>query len=297
MEALPRGTYPMLYSFFDDRGRLRYDAFEHQAEVILANPCAGAAILGLGTEVSKLSDQERIAALTTTAKKLNHRRPLLVTVYGDSTQAQIEFAQRAIDLGAAALILQPPATTLTDDELMAFFATVIESLDYPVGIQNAPEFLGSGRSIGNLSKLSTTYEHFTMAKLECTAVMLQHTAENLTTPLQLFNGKCGLELPDNLRAGASGIIPGFETIDKTAEIFRAFDNGNESQADDLYQTVLPTLCFIRQGIPHFIVYGKLLAAQRLGIDTGGSRNPALEITPFGNACIKRIASTLGKLTT
>jgi len=50
-----------------------------------------------------------------------------------------------------------------------------------------------------------------------------------------------------------------------------------------------------QGIPHFLTYGKMLAAERLGIELGGSREPSLPATDFGAACIRRFSKQLGLL--
>ena len=111
----------------------------------------------------------------------------------------------------------------------------------------------------------------------------------------IFNGRCGLELPDNLRAGASGLIPAIDTVDKTSEIFVEFNSGNEEWADELYAELLPVLCFVMQGIPHFLTYGKILAAERLRIELGGSRETALAATEFGKACVRRFAKRLGSL--
>jgi 4-hydroxy-tetrahydrodipicolinate synthase len=50
-----------------------------------------------------------------------------------------------------------------------------------------------------------------------------------------------------------------------------------------------------QGIPHFLTYGKMLAAERLRIELGGSRETALAATEFGKACVRRFAKRLGPL--
>ena len=128
--------------------------------------------------------------------------------------------------------------------------------------------------------------------MECSAVNLGSVALTLGGSVMLFNGRCGLELPDNLRAGASGLIPGFETVDKTSEIFLEFKHGKEARADELYSELLPVLCFVMQGIPHFLTYGKMLAAERLGIELGGVRKPFLRPTEFGVECIKRFSKKL-----
>ena len=289
------GIYPMLYSFFDDLGGLRFDPFLVQVDAALRSQAAGVAILGLGTEVSKLSFDERIAILGVVAKRLEGRKPLLVTVYGDTVTEQVEFSKRAIQSGASGLTLQPPSQKRDDGSLKHFFSEVIDAVDCPIGIQNAPEFIGFGLSNHSLVSLANDHDNFTIAKLECNAVNLEAIASELGDSVMLFNGRCGLELPDNLRAGAIGLIPAIDTVDKTSEIFAEFQGGNEAKADELYAEVLPVLCFVMQGIPHFLTYGKMLAAERLGIDLGGSREPSLLATEFGKECIKRFAQNLGRL--
>ena len=289
------GIYPMLYAFFDDRGVLRQDPFRRQVDAALGTQAAGVAILGLGTEVSKLTFDERIDVLEVVAKRIDGRKPLLATVYGDTITEQIEFSKQAIQSGTSALMLQPPSQKMDDAKLVDFFSEIISAVDCPVGIQNAPEFLGFGLSNESLIALANDNENFTIAKLECNAVNLETVASDLGDSVMLFNGRCGLELPDNLRAGACGLIPAIDTVDKTSEIFTEFTTGNEELADKLYADLLPVLCFIMQGIPHFLTYGKMLAAARLGIELGGSREPSLLATDFGTACIRRFLKHLGPL--
>ena len=289
------GIYPMLYAFFDDRGVLRQDPFRLQVDVALGTQASGVAILGLGTEVSKLTFDERIDVLEVVAKRIDGRKPLLATVYGDTITEQIEFSKQAIQNGTSALMLQPPSQKMDDAKLVGFFSKIISAVDCPVGIQNAPEFLGFGLSNESLIALANDHENFTIAKLECNAVNLESVASDLGDSVMLFNGRCGLELPDNLRAGACGLIPAIDTVDKTSEIFAEFTSGNEELADKLYADLLPVLCFIMQGIPHFLTYGKMLAAARLGIELGGSREPSLPATDFGTACIRRFLKHLGPL--
>jgi 4-hydroxy-tetrahydrodipicolinate synthase len=285
----------MLYAFFDDRGVLRQDPFRLQVDVALGTQASGVAILGLGTEVSKLTFDERIDVLEVVAKRIDGRKPLLATVYGDTITEQIEFSKQAIQNGTSALMLQPPSQKMDDAKLMGFFSKIISAVDCPVGIQNAPEFLGFGLSNESLIALANDHENFTIAKLECNAVNLESVASDLGDSVMLFNGRCGLELPDNLRAGACGLIPAIDTVDKTSEIFAEFTSGNEELADKLYADLLPVLCFVMQGIPHFLTYGKMLAAARLGIELGGSREHSLPATDFGTACIRRFMKHLGPL--
>ena len=48
-----------------------------------------------------------------------------------------------------------------------------------------------------------------------------------------------------------------------------------------------------QSISHFLTYGKLLTAERLGIELGGVREPRLDVTKFGVECTKRFSEKIG----
>ena len=170
------GIYPMLYAFFDQRGRLRKDPFRVQVDASLSTHAAGVAILGLGTEVSKLTFEERQEVLEVVAKRIDGRKPLLVTIYGDTITEQIEFSKLAIQNGASAVMLQPPSHKMDELTLIDFFSKIIEAVDCPIGVQNAPEFLGFGLSNKNLIQIAKEHENFKIAKLECNAVNLASVA-------------------------------------------------------------------------------------------------------------------------
>tara|TARA_A100001011_G_C13925145_1_gene680836 strand:- start:56 stop:343 length:288 start_codon:yes stop_codon:yes gene_type:complete len=93
--------------------------------------------LGLGTEVSKLKFHERVDVLKIVAKRLNSRKPLLVTVYSDTISEQIKFSKYSIDCSASGLILQLLSQRREEENLVNFFSEIIDSVNCPVGVQNA----------------------------------------------------------------------------------------------------------------------------------------------------------------
>ena len=107
------GIYPMLYTFFDDQGALRRDPFWVQVDATFDAQAAGVAILGLGTEVSKLTYNERTEVLEVVAKRIDGRKALLVIVYGDTITEQIEFSKRATQSVASALFFNCPRSRWT----------------------------------------------------------------------------------------------------------------------------------------------------------------------------------------
>lgn len=292
---IPSGIYPMMYSFFEDNGKLRYPMLDLQIDIALEHQATGIAILGLATEVNMLTKDEQISLVKNAVNRIADRCPLLVTVTGENADEQIYYGKKFMDLGAHALILQPPTMIDNAEHLFEQISHTISQLTSPIGIQHAPEFLGHGLTGKQIIHLAQTYPHFVLTKLESTAVELASIAQNLDDSTQLFNGRCGLELTDNLRGGASGIIPSIELIDRTTRTFSFYQNGQHEEAETIYRSILPMISFMMQGIPHFLTYGKLLASLRMNISPGGTRGKIKPPTEFGFEITKRFADELGML--
>ena len=291
----PAGIYPMLYAFFSGDGSLDRDAMRRQVHACVANGAHGVAVLGLATEVAKLSERERYQLVEWAAEDLAGALPLVVTIFGDSAEKQVEFARYAQRCGAAWVILQPPRLPgATDPELVAFFGQVMDRLDMPVAIQNAPEYIGIGLGEDAISELARRHRNFSVLKGEGPVLQIRRIIERNGDQLAVFNGRAGLELTDNLRAGCSGMIPGMDSFDLQARCFDSMRNGDEVGADALYAVALPAIVFAMQSIDHLICYGKRMAARRLGIERVFDRSPGMLPTSFGNDCACRYADALGR---
>ena len=292
----PAGIYPMLYAFFSADGSLDRDAMRRQVQACVANGAHGVAVLGLATEVAKLSEQERHQLVEWASEDLAGRLPLAVTVFGQTVEQQIAFAGHAKQCGAAWVILQPPRISGAGDaELVPFFGRVMDHLDMTVAVQNAPEYIGIGLSEEGIDELVRRHDNFTLLKGEGPVLQIRNIIERNGERLAVFNGRAGLELTDNLRAGCAGMIPGLDSFDLQARCFDAMTAGDEQTAEALYARALPAIVFAMQSIEHLICYGKRIAAHRLGIDTVYDRSPGLSPRQFGIDCALRYAEEIGSL--
>jgi 4-hydroxy-tetrahydrodipicolinate synthase len=201
----------------------------------------------------------------------------------------------AVRAGATWLILQPPRPPASPGDLIKFFGAVADSVDVPIAIQNAPEFLGLGLPPADLLKLNASHGNVSIVKAESTALTVAGVIAELDGRMKVFNGRAGFELLDNLRAGVDGMIPGTETIDLQVAVERAFRAGDEELAEALYRKLLPAIAFAMQGLNTFLLYGKRIAAERLGIAPSANRIPCDVATPKGIAWAKRFAAELGPL--
>lgn len=286
----------MLYAFFSPEGLLDRNAMRRQVQACVANGAHGVAVLGLATEVAKLTERERHQLVEWVSEDLAGALPLAVTVFGESAKQQIAFARHARQCGAAWVILQPPRIAGAGDaELLPFFSQVMEQLDMTAAIQNAPEYIGVGLSAEGIAELVRRHDNFTVLKGEGPVLQIRSIIERHAERLAVFNGRAGLELTDNLRAGCAGMIPGLDLFDLQARCFDAMSAGDEAAAEALYARALPAMVFAMQSIDHLVCYGKRIAAQRLGVDAVYDRSPGLAPTPFGIDCARRYARRLGPL--
>jgi 4-hydroxy-tetrahydrodipicolinate synthase len=289
------GIVPMQYAFFRSDGALDLEAFRLQVDACLSAGVHGIAVLGLATEVAKLEPDERSALLHVAADACAGRAPLSVTVFGPTPQAQIAFVREAERAGAASVILQPPRIPGIDETaLLRFFGEVIDAAAIPAGIQNAPEYIGIGLSVEGIETLRRNHGNFRVLKGEGSAMLIRRTIEQTRGALAVLNGRAGLELPDNFRAGCAGMIPGAETCDVLARVWRglAGEGRAAAEAEALYRDALPLLTFLMQSMDQILCYGKRLLARRIGLGEVFDRAPAQAPTPFGLACLEHHASRL-----
>jgi 4-hydroxy-tetrahydrodipicolinate synthase len=179
-----------------------------------------------------------------------------------------------------------------------FFAAVMESVELPCAIQNAPEYIGVGLSPESIAALSDRRPNFTLVKAEGPVLSVRSVIQAVGGALAVFNGRGGLELPDNLRAGCAGMIPATDTFDYQVQVFELMRHAagrDERAAEEIYQKILPAIVFTLQSLDMLICYGKRIAALRLGLPEVHDRTPALTPTDFGLDCARRYAEMLGPL--
>ena len=297
MQAKISGTYPMLYAFFGEGGAVLRAPFGRQIDAAIAAGASGVAVLGLGSAVGKLSVPEQRQIVAWVMADLGGRLPLAVTVAGGDIAGALDSARFAALSGASWLILQPPPPPISGAQLITYFGMLADAVDCPVAIQNAPEFLGVGLTAPELAHLHAAHPNICIVKAESSAVAVASLIETLGPGMAVFNGRAGMELTDNYRAGVAGMIPGIDTVDLQVAVERAMRLGDEAGAEALYRRLLPTVAFIMQGVAHFVLYGKIIAALRLGLTPSHQRQPSDTPTPHGLAWARRLAADLGPLAT
>lgn len=287
------GIHAVLYALFNADERLDRVAMRRQVELCLEAGVDGVVVLGLATEVAKLTEAERAALVAWAAEDLAGRAPLGVTVYGNSGVEQLAAVRMAEAAGAAWLILQPPSLGLYPAaELARGYGRLADAARLPVAIQNAPGLMGRGLGVDAIAALAAAHPNLTHLKGEMPVVELSAAIEACGGKLIVLGGQGGLELTDALRAGCGGFVLAPDMVDHAVAIWRHWQAGDPEAAEERYRFILPEIVFAMRGIEHLVAYGKRIFAARTGL-VAFDRAPAQAVTPFGLAAAERYARALG----
>ncbi|WP_454656505.1 dihydrodipicolinate synthase family protein [Bosea beijingensis] len=288
------GIHAILYALFDAGERLDRQAMRRQVEVCLGLGVHGIAALGLATEVSKLTVTERRTVMEWASEDVAGRRPLGFTIFGSSVGEQIEQVRAAEAVKADWVILQPPMVgSFGAAEYIRFFGRVAEATSLPVAIQNAPAYMGRGLSAGDIRDLVAQHPNIALVKGEGPATDIAQLIETTESRLPIMNGRGGLELIENLRAGCVGMILAPDVIDFMVQAYESFKVGDEAAAELAYRDALPAVVFIMQSLESLICYGKRVFGARAGIAIH-DRAPAMRPTAFGETLVQKHVAKLGR---
>ena len=255
----------------------------------------GITVLGLATEVHKLSVPEQKDLVSWVAEDLNGRRPFSITISGNDVQIQRNLIEFALANRADWLILQPPmAGTYSGGTYLDFFLRVADGFEAAFAVQNAPAFLGRSLGTREFDQLVASNPNFSLIKAETSAVELAELVSRCGNHFAVLNGRGGLELTDCLRAGAAGFVLAPDVIDFSKAVFDAWSSDSEERAEAIYRNALPAITFMMQSVEHLICYGKRIYGFRTKT-TIYDRPPALAPTEFGARLSSRWAEVLGPL--
>jgi 2-keto-3-deoxy-L-arabinonate dehydratase len=282
------GVYAVLFALFDAQEALDHGAMKAQIEYCVETGCHGITVLGLATEVLKLTFAERCALVETTARANAGRLPF-------SVGEQVELAACAAAAGADWLILQPPMVgSYGADVYLDFFARVATSTTLPVAVQNAPQYLGRALSGEDLVRLKQRAPNLAAVKAEDAALGLARIIDVAGDSLAVVGGRGGLEMTDALRIGCRGFVLAPDIAPVAARILDLWQADRHVEAEALYAAALPAATFVMQSLEHLITYGKRILGENAGIAIH-DRAPCLPVQPVGLSIARQWSETLSRL--
>ena len=283
MVDVPTGVLPVLATPFDDAGELDLDGLASEIDFVVEQQVDGV-VLGMVSEVLRLSSEERDALVVATCTAVDGRVSVTTSVGAESVHTAVRHARHAERAGADALMAIPPMGTACDDaELHRYYATIIDAVEIPVVVQDASGYLGRPLTIELQARLFSDYGDRALFKPEAQPIgpRLTQLLEATGGAAKVYEGTGGLALVDSYRRGIGGPVAGPPNTWGLVAPGLAQGVGDDERVDEI-QAPLCAIVSVQNSLDSFVAVQKHLLHRQGVIPGTQSRGPVgyrLDPTP------------------
>ncbi len=296
LDTSAKGVYLIAVTPFADDGALDLPSTDRMVDFYLERGATGLTILGILGEATKLTAQESRSFVQRVVERVAGRVPVVVGASSPGFAAMGELADSVMSMGAAGVMVAPASTVRTDDQILAYFAMVCETLGprVPWVLQDHPVSTGVQMSTGVVVQILKNSPTCVMLKHEdapglakLSAIRAATTRGDLRRVSILTGNGGGLFLPEELTRGADGAMTGFAYPEMMVGVCRAHAAGEVERAHDIFDAYLPLARYEQQsGIG--LAVRKHLMVQRGVIASATLRKPGPKLSPADVADIDRL---------
>ena len=138
-----RGSTPALLTTLDRNFAVDPDAMRRSTRRVLDNGSLGVVVLGTTGVFSGIDDDQRETAIRAVVEEVSAQVPVIVGCGEPNVRRTHEQARVAADLGADAILVNPPFYfPMTQDEVVSFFDGLVDASPLPVLLYNIPGLTG-----------------------------------------------------------------------------------------------------------------------------------------------------------
>jgi len=299
MDERAHGVYVISVTPFTDEGSVDWASLESLVEFYLGCGVHGITLLGMMGEAHKLSFDEAVGLVERALGLVAGRVPVVVGVSAGGIAPLRSLALRAMDAGAAAVMVAPAAGLRTDDQIVAYYRQVAAALgpDVPFIYQDYPQSTAVYLSASLFARLAEALPSLVMLKLEdcpgldkLTRIRADAAAAGRRR-VSILAGNGGLYFPQFLRRGADGAMTGFAYPDALVRVYERFSAGDADGAEDLYDRFLPLIAHEQQ--PGFgLALRKEILRRRGAIACAAARQPGPALTGADRAELDHLLARL-----
>lgn len=296
LDATAKGVYLITVTPFTDAGTLDLESTDRMVDFCLETGVTGLTVLGIMGEATKLTAEESRLFVKQVLKRVDGRVPVVVGASAAGFAPMRELTHSVMDLGASGVMVAPPSTLRTDDQIVNYFDMVTETLgqDVPWVLQDHPVSTGVQMSASVILRIIKNSPTCVMLKHEDVPGLAKISAyraasekgESKRISILTGNGG-GLFLPEELLRGADGAMTGFAYPEMMVDVVCAHAAGDIDRAQDLFDAYLPLSRYEQQpGIG--LAVRKHLLAQRGVIASAAIRKPGPKLSAQDIADIDRL---------
>jgi 4-hydroxy-tetrahydrodipicolinate synthase len=296
LDATAKGVYLITVTPFTDAGALDLPSTDRMVDFCLEAGVTGLTVLGIMGEATKLTAEESRTYVKQVLARVAGRVPVVVGASAAGFAPMKELTQSVMDLGASGVMVAPPPTLKTDDQIVSYFDMVSETLgpNVPWVLQDHPVSTGVQMSASVVLRIIKNSPTCVMLKHEDCPGLAKMSAYRAASDkgdakrISILTGNGGgLFLPEELSRGADGAMTGFAYPEMMVDVVRAHAAGDVERAHDLFDAYLPLSRYEQQaGIG--LAVRKHLLAQRGVIASAAIRKPGPKLSAADLADLDRL---------
>ncbi|MEI8401282.1 MAG: dihydrodipicolinate synthase family protein [Alcaligenaceae bacterium] len=293
-----QGVYLITVTPFKDNGELDLPSTDRMVDFCLERGVTGLTILGIMGEATKLTAEESRLFVRQVLARVQGKVPVVVGASAPGFAPMGELTKSVMDMGAAGVMVAPPPTVRTDDQISSYFEMVNETLgsDVPWVLQDHPVSTTVQMSTAVILKILKNSPRCVMLKHEdwpglakLSAICAAMQKGELRKISILTGNGGGLFLPEELVRGANGAMTGFAYPEMMVDVCAAYAAGNVERAFDIFDAYLPLAKYEQQGGIGLAVRKHILA-ERGAIASAAIRKPGPKLSALDIADIKRLTA-------
>ena len=238
------GVLPVVSTPFTNNDTIDVAVLQTEIDWLYAQGVDGL-VLGMVSEVLRLTDQERDQLLAGVVRANQGRGPVVASVGAESIAQALRHARAAEDLGADALMAVPPALTRCGpDEIRRYYVSLIEGTTQPIIVQDASGYIGNAIPVSLQASLFLEFPDRVLFKPEAQPIGASLSAlRDLTRgKSRIYEGTGGLALVDSFRRGITGTMPGSDIVWAIVALWKALTDGDWSTVARIQGPVTSLVC-------------------------------------------------------
>jgi 4-hydroxy-tetrahydrodipicolinate synthase len=296
-----KGVIPIAPTPFHPDGRVDEVSLDRMADFFLGAEVDGVTILGQLGEAPKLDHAEAVAI----AKRMIGRLdiPVLVGVSAPGFAAMRSLAREVMELGAAGVMIGPPNTLRTDDQVVAYYRNAAEAIgpDVPFVIQDYPLTFSVVMTPAVIRRIVTENPSCVMLKHEDWPGLDKITAlrgfeqDGSMRHVAILTGNGGLFLDFEMERGADGANTGYAFPEMLVDVVRLSAAGNRDAAHDLFDAHLPYLRYEQQQGPLGLAVRKYVFQKRGIFASDAQRKPAASLSAQAKGEVDYLLSRIARV--
>jgi 4-hydroxy-tetrahydrodipicolinate synthase len=287
------GVYVIAVTPFQPDGRI-----DRVTDFYLECGVSGITALGVMGEAPKLDAHESVSLVRQMVRRAG-KIPVIVGVTSPGFAPMRALARESMEAGAAGVMIAPPTTLRTDDQIVAYYRQAREAIgdDVPFALQDYPLAFSVVMTPDVLRRIVSENPSCVMLKiedwpsLEKITSLRQLEKNGAMRRVSVLTGNGAIFVDYELERGSDGAMTGYAFPDMLVDLVKLSSSGARDQAHDLFDAHLPLIRYEQQpGVG--LAVRKYILVKRGAIEHDAQRKPASSLSATARAEVDYLLARL-----